>query len=231
MLLWSMHGPGRLAVPWLLAGMGLVGSLHGPEPGYSLIAYHVFSPYMFAFAFGWLLRCVEEMRGPGRFWHMALFAGVGVAAYYIGSEVGERLVVRIGVAALVFWAVIACRRAFEADNKLNRAGWLLGDASYSIYLSHWFVLSGIGKAMGVLQPPVLAAEVVRALGVALSIAIGVWIFAMLEKPIDRWFRRGGSWAEIPLPRFLSLAGRATADKASAPAPAVAGASSKKGRAP
>jgi exopolysaccharide production protein ExoZ len=207
MLIWGMNGPAKLAVGWSLGVIGLVGCvLVVPEPGPSLWVAHVFSPYMFAFGFGWLLRCAEEMDRPARLWTLGAFAALALIAYWLGGDLGDRLVGRIALAAVVFCAFIAFRAAFESDSRLNRAGWLLGDASFSIYLSHWFVLSGLGKLMGTLQPPAFTAEAVRLFGVALSIAIGVWIFVLLERPIDRFLRRGGgsSQGAPAFPRFPSL---------------------------
>ena len=204
MVFWGMNGPARNAVAWLLATMGFLGCLHGPEPQPSLWAFHILSPYMFAFGFGWLMRCVEEMKPAARLWSVVLFVAMGGAAYLVGTDYGDRLMLRLAFAAVVFTGFITCRWAFEADNMLNRVGWKFGDASYSIYLCHWFVLSAIGKSLGILQPPAVATELVRVLGIALSIAIGFGIYAALEKPVDRWLRRGGTLPEKTWPRSASL---------------------------
>ena len=77
-----------------------------------------------------------------------------------------------------------------------------GDASFSIYLSHWFVLSAVGKLLGALQPPAYSAEVVRVLGVAVSVAVGVWIFKVLERPLDLWLRGGAMADQFPWLRYF-----------------------------
>jgi peptidoglycan/LPS O-acetylase OafA/YrhL len=181
----------KMLVAWFLAAMGLVGCIIGPGPGTgaSVWLYHIFNPYMFAFGFGWLLRCGEENAASRRFYYIAVFAGVGMLAYWISSQWGERLTFRIGVASVIFLAFIVCRRRFEADSRLNRLAWTLGDASYTIYLSHWFVLSGLGKMLGVLDPPAMADGFVRVAGVLLCAAVGVAIYTVMERPIDRWLRK------------------------------------------
>jgi exopolysaccharide production protein ExoZ len=202
MLRWSMDGRARLVIAWILAIMGFVGCLQGPQPGYGLWPFHIFSPYMFAFGFGWLLCCVEEMDRPAWLGNLALFAAIAATAYFAGTEFGDRLVFRIAFVALIFYGFIACRRAFESDNLVNRIALTAGDASFSIYLSHWFVLSAIGKLLGVVQPPAYSAGLVRLLGVAASITIGIWLFKVLEKPLDLWLRKGGSAADFPWLRLL-----------------------------
>lgn len=206
----ALFGPsGRTVrvVAWSLVAFGFIGCLQGEQPGFGLWAFHIFSPYMFAFAIGWVLRSVVDATPEARLGAVAALAAVGVASYVMGSGFSDRLLLRIAIAGLIFYAFIAFRSAFRADNALNRLVSKLGDASYSIYLSHWLILSPLGKILGVLQPPPASAGLLRVLGIALSIAIGVWIFAVLEKPIDRWVRQGGYRPELPGRRFAELAWR------------------------
>lgn len=185
---WGVRGPGKVAIGWLLAALGLIGCLQGPPPG-NLLAHHVFSPYMFAFAFGWLLRCTEEMDPAGRWINLGVFTAVAALAHFIGSGFGDGLLLRITFTALLFFGVVAIGQAFQTDNRINRLGTLLGDASFSIYLCHWFVLSAIGKVLADLQPPSLLAEPIRLIGLFASLAVGVLLYKLLEKPIDLWLRR------------------------------------------
>lgn len=189
MLFWSMHTSAKEAIVWLLAALGLVGCLQEPSLQTSVVAAHIFSPYMLAFGFGWLMRHVEGMPRGQRIPRVALFLAMCAAGYVFGSEQGAHLVLRLAVAATVFWLFLAARHLFDADSAINRFGWKFGDASYSIYLVHWFVLSALGKAIVVLQPGEALAELIRPLGIALSIAAGFAVRALLEKPIDQWLRR------------------------------------------
>jgi peptidoglycan/LPS O-acetylase OafA/YrhL len=209
MALWSMEGPAKYTLPWSLAIFGIIGCLYGgPAPGkypgpeqiQSVWAAHIFSPYMLAFGFGWLIRCVEEMTPSARLWNVAIFVALGAAAYPFASEYGSWLLFRLAIAAVIFTGFIACRRLFEADSRLNRFAWRFGDASFSIYLCHWLVLSALGKALGVLDPPVATAELLRFLAIAISVAVGFAIYFIMEKPLDRWLWRGevlsGGWPRV-----------------------------------
>jgi exopolysaccharide production protein ExoZ len=209
---WSMEGRARLAIAWILAILGFIGCLQGPQPGYGLWPFHIFSPYMFAFGVGWLVCCLEEMDWPARIANLALFAAIAGVAYFAGTEFGDRLLLRIAIVALIFCGFVACRKAFESNNLPNRIALLAGDASFSIYLSHWFVLSATGKLLGVFDPPAYSAGLVRILGVMASIAIGIWLFKVLERPLDLWLRGGGSAADFPWLRFLPWPGVARANE-------------------
>ncbi|NNM74069.1 acyltransferase family protein [Enterovirga aerilata] len=178
----------KLAFGWALAVLGAAGCILGPQEGRSLLSFHVLSPYMFAFSFGWLVRCWEERQGAGRLWiafPYALALGVGLG---MSSAWGLQLLGRFLAAGTVFGLFLAGRRMLSADGWLGRAGWELGDASYSIYLAHWFVLSASGKLLGRLGAPPDAAMALRLLGIASAIAVGLLCFRWFEHPLDRRLR-------------------------------------------
>ena len=200
MVFWGMNGLAKLVLPWVLAAIGFAGCLMvvlgpgqgGPDSEHSLWVAHVFSPYMLAFGFGWLVRCSEEISPTARVWSLSVYAAIVVAAYLLSSGYASHLVARIALAAAIFGGFIASRRLFEAEGLVNQLAWKFGDASFSIYLSHWFVLSGLGKVMGALHTPSAASGVVRALAVALCVVVGCAIYLVLEQPLNRWLRRRGS---------------------------------------
>ncbi|MCC7250784.1 acyltransferase [Hyphomicrobium sp.] len=200
MAFWSMNGPAKFILPWLLAGVGLVGCLYGfpgagqvdPAVATSPWITHFLSPYMLAFGFGWLVRCAEEMRPAAGIWSVSLYVGIGVIGYLVSTGFATQLELRIGLAALIFGGFILCRRLFEADTLLNRLGWKFGDASFAIYLSHWFVLSALGKVLGVIDPPSEASGLVRVAAIAICIVVGYVIYMLLERPLDRWLRGRGT---------------------------------------
>lgn len=190
--------PARLTLAWLLAALGAAGIVLGgipspkiagaPGAGSYAVLNHVFSPFMFAFGFGWLMRVLEGMKPIERALNAFPFAAFALAALWLAPDWGMQPIYRISIAALLFAGFIACRRIFT-DNALNRLVWLLGDASFSIYLSHWFVLSAGGKLLGYLQMSPSLELPIRVVGVSLSIAVGVAVFILVEKPLDRRLRR------------------------------------------
>ncbi len=119
---------------------------------------------------------------------MAAYAAIGAAGFLVSSGYGSELVLRLALAGAIFAAFVAGRQFFATDGLVNKLAWEFGNASFSIYLSHWFVLSVLGKLLGLLQLPSAASGVVRLLAVGLCVAIGYAIYAVIEKPLDRWLR-------------------------------------------
>ena len=183
---------GRWTVPvaWVLGGLAAIGCVRGPATSGSALLFHILSPYMFAFGAGWLFRSLEQATWPQRIGNAAPFVALVLSALWLGTAWGSNLILRIAITAAVFLVFIAARRVFQVDNRINRWFWLLGDASYSLYLSHWFVLSALGKILGVVTPPAGLEWLVRIAGFAVAISVGVAIFRYLEKPVDRRLRSG-----------------------------------------
>lgn len=177
---------------WLLGatvvGLGCLGCWLGPDPNVPVWAAHVASPYMLAFGFGWLLRCHEVGEGRERLMIGVFCVGAFLAAVVLGPAWSDRLALRTGLVALLFLAVVQARHALSADRAINRAAWRLGDASFSLYLSHWFVLSGCGKLAGALEVPEAWALPLRAGIVLLAVAVGLLVYQWIEMPLDRALR-------------------------------------------
>jgi peptidoglycan/LPS O-acetylase OafA/YrhL len=105
-------------------------------------------------------------------------------------------------ARLLLWGLPGAALLFAAvslEPAIARLRWrlgrLAGDASYSIYLSHGFVLAFCGVATakaGLHGAP--AAAAVFAVSIAASVAVGICVYAWVERPIIelllRWRRRG-----------------------------------------
>jgi peptidoglycan/LPS O-acetylase OafA/YrhL len=173
---------------WFLAGLGCIGSALGPRPEGFAPILHILSPYMFAFGAGWLFRSIEQASWVRQTSSAMLFSALALVAAYVSPQWGDRLILRIFVAAMVFLSFLLARRVFQANNAVNRTLWLIGDGSYSIYLSHWFILSAVGKVLGALAMPAQMDWFVRILGILLSIAAGIWIFRYVEQPLGRGLR-------------------------------------------
>jgi peptidoglycan/LPS O-acetylase OafA/YrhL len=114
----------------------------------------------------------------------ALLAGYGVFAHRTGRlmpDTAERAILfGMPMAFLVFFLMIRERRL-----RIRPPRWMvaIGDASYSIYLSHVLVLGALGRLWSAFRSPGLLAN---AAGLALlaagTIAAGLASYAWLEKP-------------------------------------------------
>ena len=188
-----------------LAGMMVPATADEVGPLASPIG-HVFSAYMLTFAAGWLIRLVEENGGARRNWHT--IAGILIIfslGLHQAGPGGAHLGLRAILAASCFLFFQLVQTWFETNNPINRFVSLLGDSSYSIYLSHWFVLSIFGKSLGKVAPAEIAAWPLRMCGIAIALAIGVGAYLALERPIDRFLRRQ-PWPWRKAPRETPMVG-------------------------
>ncbi|ORE86734.1 acyltransferase [Aurantimonas sp. 22II-16-19i] len=178
----------RWILSTILASLGLCGAAIPDAISSSAILDHLLSPYMFGFGFGWLLHGLRRHLMDGAV-PLAIFGTVFAFAFAISSGHDRALMARILIAGV---GVVTLMALQPMIGRLGRGGAVLafaGEASYSIYLSHWFVLSILGKVLGVVLPPAVAFDVpARILGCAAAIAAGVAIFAFVERPLDRWLR-------------------------------------------
>lgn len=89
-------------------------------------------------------------------------------------------------AALIVAAGLSLK---PAQGLVARLGLLLGDASYAIYLSHWFVLFVYSKALKETalgqwpEPPLILAAFIT------SMISGVLFHLWVERPLTRWSKR------------------------------------------
>jgi peptidoglycan/LPS O-acetylase OafA/YrhL len=116
---------------------------------------------------------------------------------------------------LVFWAVCAALIALCVFGRPVKVNWLtaplikLGDASYSVYLFHSFVVIALEKIWWALAPP-LPGPYFVVVAFFTSAAAGIVIHHIIETPIERWLRvrliparsRTGSGASA-IPQHLS----------------------------
>jgi peptidoglycan/LPS O-acetylase OafA/YrhL len=198
MALGMTQGRHLVKFAFVLACLACIGCFIGSRTDGSSLRYHIFSPYMFAFGVGWLFRSVEPAPRLVKIGSLAMFATIAAVAFWVGSHWGDRLIARIMFASLVFLLFILARRLFQHNNALNRALWLVGDASFCIYLSHWFVLSASGKILGALGAPAEIGWIARVLGLLVCLAVGIGFFRYLEQPLNRRLRGrtvGGRTAE------------------------------------
>lgn len=179
---------GNAIVPVLVVA-GLAGLALGTGPNGRTWDYHVASPYMLMFAFGWAICSVDRGKVAGaRNKALAAAALVWIVGLTIAEPDHRHLVVRMAVAAVVFMAFHALRSRLQRDVFVNRVASALGDASYSLYLSHWFVLSALGKALGALHLPITLDFAARGAGAIAAVLFALASFRYVERPLDRILR-------------------------------------------
>jgi exopolysaccharide production protein ExoZ len=184
----------RMALLAVVYAAGLAGVLLGsnnasPGSPSQQAVLHILSPYMLTFATGWLIRLVEDGGGLAQNWRIvSAFVVLYLLCLTQAPPEGVHMGMRVALAGGVVVLFRLAREQLQIDNAINRLGRLLGDASYSLYLSHWFVLSICGKALGSAQIPAVAAWPVRLLGIGLCLFVGVVVYSWIEAPIDRFLR-------------------------------------------
>jgi exopolysaccharide production protein ExoZ len=187
----TLHRQEKFGIAFLLAGLGLLGFVLGTGPSKLVWDFHLASPYMLAFGFGWFMRVLDEgTNGHGKSGPVIAFCLIALAAFVATNSVDAIVLYRIAVAGAVFTAFCRWRAAFEASNPLNRVMGRIGDASFSLYLSHWFILSMSGKVLSHFALPASMDLGIRLSAIALCTALGYWLFVALEKPVDRYLRGG-----------------------------------------
>lgn len=178
----------KMAIAFFIVSLAVIGFVFKTRAPDFVWLSHLFSPYMLAFGFGWWFRCVDESNGS----LSAMTAGlIMISAFTVILAADDRdilLICRMALAGIAFTLFCLWRSTFAKDIVLNRWASLLGDASYSLYLSHWFVLSVLGKMLGAWQPPQVFDPVVRLLGALLCVFVSIFCFWYIEKPFDRLMR-------------------------------------------
>lgn len=125
---------------------------------------------------------------------IGLFAIVlGVSGWVTGSEFfglvePRALIVGVPAALIVLGALILEQNAKAPKSRLLR---LLGDASYSIYLTHGVVLSAFTRFWMKLAPAALASSVAlfATVGFVVASIVGLLIYWLFEKPVAQFFAR------------------------------------------
>ncbi|WP_158537343.1 acyltransferase family protein [Humitalea rosea] len=180
----------QIVVALLLTALGVAGFMLGTGLGQRFWDYHVMSPYMVAFAFGWIFR-LADTSAPSRktLLYLIPMATLLTLASVPIDPSEQPLLERIALAAVLFVAAGSLGAVLERGNIVNRFMARIGDASYSIYLSHWFCLSVIGKVLGRIAPPAEFDVVSRAGAVMVAILFGLAFFDRVERPVDVFLKR------------------------------------------
>ncbi|WP_028225393.1 acyltransferase family protein [Paraburkholderia ferrariae] len=201
---------GLIAVPprWLAAyAGGAIGALflvaQAPALDGSTFAHIAGSPLVFEFVFGILVAWVILKIRPDDLqrWHPAgvVLIAAGIAAFLATSLVPQAVDNRAmwwGIPAMLLVAGIAATRF----DKLYESRWLLllGDASYSIYLSHQLPEMLLTKFVKAGKLDALSSDFVSIFGIVVAICVGVAGYFMIERPIIARLSRRRLAADPPM---------------------------------
>lgn len=157
-------------------------------------ARFVFSPLHLLFAFGmgaaWLVR---QRRAPSQKWLLAGGLGMFVAMIVLQMRSPDLApVVRIlGDLGLTLAVVVAVERERTRPSRVPALLLFWGDASYSIYLTHFMVVSTLARQGYLLDRHLHLPIAVWCTGLfAVALAFGSAVHVLVERPLLRWL---GGW--------------------------------------
>jgi len=177
----------------VFAMLALLGSLSGAARDGALAFYT--APIMLEFVFGMVLGELHVRTGLGQGMGRAGGAGavlVGLALLLIGPELAPAVprFVLFGVPAL---AIVAGALALDAQGALrdNRLLLMLGNASYSLYLTHPFVLSALSQIWRKqhLDHLPMGLWLFGAVAILLSCLLAALSYQLVELPLMSFFKK------------------------------------------
>ena len=172
--------PRRLGVPLLAAAMLTLTASHAYVPGGDALLMTYTSPLMLEFLAGVGLAELwfrSALPGP---WIAAPLIAAGLVGLLLPTMHDPRDTWRFLLWGLPSLMIVAGTVSLEAHGCVRRVAplKLLGDASFSIYLFHPFILKTVMAYLGH-QP-----QVVRSAGVmAVAAILGVVVFRLVERPM------------------------------------------------
>jgi len=187
-----LQGRGRLvAISVVIGGLVLAGAI--ARPGNSMLLFWT-RPILLEFLFGIAVAIISrKFAAPKWVAWMLIVGGAGLMAVYLLDNPGPNRFVLLGIpAAFVLLGAVWLDRAGAVK---SHAGFkLLGDASYSIYLSHGIVLSAasqIWRRVPIPEGP-LSWTSFCALALLASVLVGVCLYYGVELRLQRLLRPSSS---------------------------------------
>lgn len=207
--IWLLSGSYRFGIFGILASIPLITILSWSLPLSSTRDF-LGNPIALEFCFGCILAVAcKDRRVPVYFGRLALLAGV------IGLVLGTWFGPNNGTAGLapevrfLFWGLPAAALLLNAlsvrhvKSPVGKVFLSLGDASYSIYLTHAFVMTLYAKLLRQSLLPAGMRPLVMLMPILLSIVIGYATYYFIEQPMSRRLRRSPldiNAAKPPLPK-------------------------------
>ena len=141
------------------------------------------STIFFEFLFGMLAATLTTgvWKGAGALWILLLGLALTIASVPLTGEGYDRALI-YGLPSFLIVVALAVRSQV-------RQGFLtlLGDASFSIYLTHQPILSALGKILQRFFPNVNG-DMAAFLVIVVLVLIGTVTYLIIERPIIRWFK-------------------------------------------
>jgi exopolysaccharide production protein ExoZ len=190
-----------LYVPLLIVGIVIVAKLAAPN--LPVLAVGWGAPLALEFAAGMLIGQMALSKDwAGRLKWLALAAGLLIYALVPIEQWGR--VIAWGVpGALFLWAAIGFERTIAGRSCVGFLA-LLGDASYSIYLTHAISQPALAALTGRALTASLGPAVLVALLVVVPTTIGIGFHLLVEKPLTRGLKRAmRSGSRYYFPAFTS----------------------------
>ena len=136
---------------------------------------------------------------------VALAAGLVMQSAWVDSfpetSLSARLLVALPAAALFILGALGPQ--LDASKVLTRFGLLLGDASYSLYLLHPFVLRPFAKVWAKIFDSHLPMWVFVCVAPFAAIAAGLALYWLVEKPLTTYFGKKRITLPVPQPAYAT----------------------------
>lgn len=183
----------RLPAALLLFGLAMIGiRLLGPDvPGIAFYDPGLILEFVIGLCLGVLFS--KELRMPAPSAWLLLAASVDLLLLLDWDGLGVHRLFTSGIpAGLLLISLVS----LEARGRWPQLPWLvlLGDATYSLYLTHIFVLAGLRMVLNRLgaTPDTWPAQVAFvSLAAVLCIAIGIATYHFIERPLGHALRNAG----------------------------------------
>lgn len=172
-------------------------------------------PIVIEFAFGmWLAYRFSHERPPNQHAHLAIVAGLAgiLASSVVATETSLLGATPTGgllpSVRFLAWGVPSALIVFgalhlgDARTKAGRSLLVLGDGSYSIYLTHAIVMTCYARALKIERVQSEPHLVLPLLAVAVSIAVGLLTYRLVERPLNKQIKGITSSTLLRLPRPL-----------------------------
>ncbi len=195
-------GPVWLASAIVIALVAIGGMVNGDDLRASAIAYAWTRPIMLDFVFGMLIGAAVPWISRTKLDPRLLYALllIGIAGIVFAGRLlpvpsgltpiapATDTVLRYGIpAAVIVFSAVALELAGRAWN--SRILQMLGDASYSLYLTHFLIVAAVISACNRLGLGVPARVAVALVTVPVCLIVAHLCFRLVETPLNRWVRR------------------------------------------